>query len=187
MARTPNLNLRPQPHNQSLRRPMAAVILIAFGLAVCLLALSVLAGCAVGRTDTGDTVLGFNVDSAPETVTEAANAAASFLPEPWNELAKLGIGIVAGGLGVGNLASRTRRREDAAWDGARAEADEQRRREHELWDEAQRSAPRNAGGGGELASLVTALGSVITSGVARAGAADSPKGVPVSAGPGAGA
>lgn len=87
-------------------------------------------GCAVGRTPSGDFVVGGKIGSFPETAGELANTAAGFLPAPWNAIAGAAVGL----LGIGGPAAAAHYRaknkgERTGWDEAEAQrAEEQRTR-----------------------------------------------------------
>lgn len=82
-----------------------------------LIAIAALGGCAAGRADDGSIITGFKVGSLPESAGEFAQAAAGFLPPPWNLIAGAGASLLLGGTATATVAARrARAREDAAWD-----------------------------------------------------------------------
>ena len=83
-------------------------------------ALFLMLGCSAGRLEgSGDVVVGLRVGSIPETVGQFANAAASFLPPPFNGIVTGLVGIVgaATAAGVGHkLAKSAADQRDAHFD-----------------------------------------------------------------------
>lgn len=61
-------------------------------------------GCAAGRGPAGEVIVGWDVARLPETAGESLNAAAGFLPAPWNYLAT----GVLGALGIGGVGAAAR-------------------------------------------------------------------------------
>jgi len=78
------------------------------GLACVVLALT-FGGCAAGRGPAGEIIIGWDVAKLPETAGELANAAAGFLPPPWNLIAG------AGALALTGYAAK-KKGEDRGWD-----------------------------------------------------------------------
>ena len=83
---------------------------------LCVLSLIVLGGCAAGKTATGGVVVGFDVARMPESAGEVANAAATFLPQPWRGLAETAIYVLGGGGVVGAVGYAAKKKgEEVGW------------------------------------------------------------------------
>lgn len=86
-----------------------AVFILALSLALTALYAVFAPGCAAGRGPAGEVIVGWDVAQLPETVGELGQAAAGFLPPPWNYLAG------AGALALTGYAAK-KRGEDRGWD-----------------------------------------------------------------------
>lgn len=93
-------------------RFLLLIIGVVVGLATIVLCLS---GCAAGRGDAGEIIVGLEVGRLVETFNHAAHFGISMLPEPWGTLAA-GLLATLTGVGGGYLANKSRDKADAAFD-----------------------------------------------------------------------
>lgn len=122
---------------------LAGIVLVA--LAGVLVGMLVSPGCAAGRGPSGEVIVGFDVAKLPETASESLNAAADFLPPPFNYLAGGIATLVLGGGGAAiarRRAEQAKRDADAAWDESNRNAELAHARRDAAFDEGtQRAAP----------------------------------------------
>lgn len=85
--------------------------LIIMFIVICLL----LSGCAAGRGDAGEVVVGFEVGRMVETTNQGLHVAAGFLPPPWNGIAEALLPI-ATGVGGMYVTKAARDKADALYD-----------------------------------------------------------------------
>lgn len=74
-----------------------------------------LQGCAAGRGDAGELVVGFKVGQLTETAGQALNLAAGMLPAPWGSIASIVIASLTG-LSGSYLTAKSRDKADALYD-----------------------------------------------------------------------
>lgn len=88
-------------------------------LALALFAVAFLSGCAVGKTQSGQIVLGIEAGQLAETTTEAASMLAGLLPPPFGTIATGAVALLAGW----GTERRARSQSDKAWDESQRQAE----------------------------------------------------------------
>jgi len=88
------------------------------GIAVIATIIVGLFGCTVGKTQSGQIVLGIEAGRLAETSTEAASWLATMLPPPFGTIATGGIALLAGW----GAEKRARNRENQSWEESQKEA-----------------------------------------------------------------
>ncbi len=120
---------------------LAGVVLVA--LVGVLVGVLLSGGCAAGRGPGGEVIVGFDVAKLPETASESLNAAADFLPPPFNYLAGGIATLVLGGGGAAiarRRAEQAKREADAAWDESNRNAELAHARRDAAFDEGTQRA-----------------------------------------------